>query len=329
VDFPAGEGKMIWMARAAAGVFVALAAPAAFAQTFAWERPVIGAVRPNGENQCFARARVPAEVEEFAVQRVASPARTAVRTVPAVYETVRVERVLQPERTEYIIIPGEYRTVTSPVPVSTGRSETIVHPPQYQTLTQRVLIRPEYVTWRAGCATYGRSMELAGAPDETLCRQQVPAQYKSFTRKRLVSPARTETRWIPERIEYVTRQENIKPAQVVTRVVPARTAYVNERRLVMPERIETYMIPAEIVTEKKTRIVNPERFEWREVLCDGGRESAKIRRVQTALRSKGYKIGVDGVFGPQTLNAIELFQRERKLATGYLTVETMNALGVN
>jgi uncharacterized membrane protein YkoI len=59
--------------------------------------------------------------------------------------------------------------------------------------------------------------------------------------------------------------------------------------------------------------------------------SRDIRRVQTALNRPGYDIDrVDGIWGPDTAQAVTRFQRQRGLpATGQLDQQTVNALGVS
>jgi His-Xaa-Ser repeat protein HxsA len=55
-----------------------------------------------------------------------------------------------------------------------------------------------------------------------------------------------------------------------------------------------------------------------------------IMRVQAALYSKGYDPGaIDGVMGEKTRSALRKFQQDHGLiATGSMTTETLNALGV-
>ena len=53
-----------------------------------------------------------------------------------------------------------------------------------------------------------------------------------------------------------------------------------------------------------------------------------MQGVQKALASRGHRVAVDGAFGPATLAAMEAFQRANGLAPGYLTIETLDALGV-
>jgi peptidoglycan hydrolase-like protein with peptidoglycan-binding domain len=57
--------------------------------------------------------------------------------------------------------------------------------------------------------------------------------------------------------------------------------------------------------------------------------ASKITEVQAALTAAGYTAPADGAFGPATLRAMESFQRANGLPVGYLTVSTVEALGVS
>jgi hypothetical protein len=56
----------------------------------------------------------------------------------------------------------------------------------------------------------------------------------------------------------------------------------------------------------------------------------EIREVQTALKSQGFEVVVDGQMGPRTMAALTQFQRRQGLqATGKIDSQTVAALGVN
>lgn len=60
-----------------------------------------------------------------------------------------------------------------------------------------------------------------------------------------------------------------------------------------------------------------------------GSSGATVTTIQSTLRNLGYGVGVDGVFGPQTENAVIAFQRSRGLlADGIVGPATAGAMGV-
>jgi outer membrane lipoprotein SlyB len=57
---------------------------------------------------------------------------------------------------------------------------------------------------------------------------------------------------------------------------------------------------------------------------------SKVRSAQTALNDRGYSVGVDGRWGPNTESAVRSFQAKNGLTeNGKLDSATLNALGVS
>jgi len=82
-------------------------------------------------------------------------------------------------------------------------------------------------------------------------------------------------------------------------------------------------------TVSKEVMVEPGRMLWKRVLCESNLSPDIIRQIQTALIEKGFNTGgVDGVIGGQTREAVAQFQKDRDMAEGGLTYETLEALGI-
>ncbi len=302
-------------------VFVGLMATAAFVGAAgAQEMPV---AQPG---QCFARVSIPAVYETYTEVNVVEPEYMGTKTIPPTFEMVDTQVLVSAERTEPVTIPAVYRTVRETVMIEPERTEQVPVAATWQTYTERVMVRPAYVTWKPGTGVFGRASTQNG---ELLCRVEVPAEYATVQRRRMTAAETTRTRVIPAVTRTQTRQEMMAPARVEQRTVPAIYRTVKERRVVTPSREEPVLVPA--VTRKETlrRVVSPARTEWREVLCDTNASKAKIAEVQRALNRRGFATASDGVFGPATLASMERFQRANNLATGYLTMETVQALGVS
>jgi peptidoglycan hydrolase-like protein with peptidoglycan-binding domain len=58
--------------------------------------------------------------------------------------------------------------------------------------------------------------------------------------------------------------------------------------------------------------------------------NSEVREIQQALNKKGFNTGkVDGIWGPETRQAVEQFQRKQNIqANGELDQHTLSALGV-
>ncbi|MEL6569581.1 MAG: peptidoglycan-binding domain-containing protein [Pseudomonadota bacterium] len=289
--------------------------------------------------ECFARVLIPETTEVVTEQVVDRPEATEIQVIPATFETVTEQVLVKEETIEYRTIPATYETITEQVLIEPEKTETIVVPAQFETYTEQVLVRPAYTTWKPGAGLFGRgaagtgtqpgSGETQVATGELLCRVEVPAVYDTVSRTRLVTPETTETRVIPARYETVTKQVVATPPQVVEEVIPAIFDTVEVRRQVTAPREEVITIPATFKTIEKRVVTGGGGLEWREVLCDTNASPAKIREVQSALTAAGYQTPTDGAFGPATLRSMEAFQRANGLPIGYLTVSTVQALGVN
>ena len=121
----------------------------------------------------------------------------------------------------------------------------------------------------------------------------------------------------------------VEPARVVEQVVPAVHETVTVLKMVEPAREDIVVIPATYKTVEKRMVTGGGNVEWREVLCDTNASPEKIVEIQRALTASGYPVPDDGSFGPATLDAMEEYQRANGLPVGYLTVSTVEALGVS
>ena len=166
---------------------------------------------------------------------------------------------------------------------------------------------------------------------QILCRVEIPAEYRTVTRSRLVRPERivyvtafsadgtplgysdtpveiaalTETvtrevevqpervteQIIPARFETVTRTVEVEPERVVEEVIPARYETVSRRVVVTPAREEQITVPPQTQQITRTVFDGASQFAWREVLCEINTTPEAIRTIQVALRDQGFDPG--------------------------------------
>lgn len=77
--------------------------------------------------------------------------------------------------------------------------------------------------------------------------------------------------------------------------------------------------------------VADEHMSWEQILCANDKTPTRIVEVQRSLYRGGYNPGpIDGVVGPQTLAAINAFQKDFNLTVANeLTIETVDALNIH
>ncbi len=287
--------------------------------------------------QCFARVLIPETTQIITEEVVDQPERSEIKVIQAQYETVTETVVVKEATTQYRVVPATYETVTEQVVVEAEKTEKIVIPATIESYTEQVLVRPAYTTWKPGAGLYGRgnagfgpgTTNTTATTGELLCKVEVPAEYTTVTRTRVATPETTDVRVIPARYETVTKQVVSQPAQVIEDIIPAVTETVQVRKMVSPAREEVIIIPATYKTIEKREVTGGGGVEWRQVLCDTNTSSAQIAAVQTALTAAGYSVPADGVFGGATLTAMEAYQRANGLPVGYLTVSTVESLGLS
>ena len=120
------------------------------------------------------------------------------------------------------------------------------------------------------------------------------------------------------------------PARVVRTPQPAQYEMIRVRKLVSPEQVVRTLTPIEYQSVASKEKVSDEHFAWRRVICDASLDETMIRGLQRALKKRGfYPDKVDGIFGAASRDAVESFQSNNGLARGALTVETLEALGLD
>ena len=134
---------------------------------------------------------------------------------------------------------------------------------------------------------------------------------------------------IPAKYKTVSREVVAQPPQVVEDLIPAEFGSVTKQVLVTPAREDVTVIPATYKTVEKRVVTGGGGLEWREVLCDTNTSRSEVAEIQRALTAAGYNAPDDGEFGPGTLRAMEAYQRANGLPVGYLTVSTVQSLGVS
>lgn len=293
--------------------------------------------------QCFARVLIPEAATVREEQVIEQPARTEIRMIPAQYEMVDETILVREASVEFQVVPATYRTVVETLLLEPERAEQAMVPAAVETYQERVLVRPAYTTWKTGSGLYGRRISEGAATTsaaepgaegseiptgELLCRIEVPAEYATVTRTRAAGAAIAQTRIVPARTETIQREVLVSPARVEERRIPAEYRTIKVRRQVAPARQETVIVAATVRTAQTRVVTRPASMEWREVLCETNATPAAIQAVQAALTARGYPTAVDGRFGPSTLAAMERFQQANGLAVGYLTMDTVRALGV-
>jgi hypothetical protein len=158
---------------------------------------------------------------------------------------------------------------------------------------------------------------------------EVPAKYRRVERQVLKRPAVYRRVVEPAVFETVKKRVIDKPEHTIEVKVPATTKTVRVQHVVEPAKVKRIKVPAVYERYSYREKIADETLVWRQILCKRDASEARIRDVQRALNERGFDAGyADGILGKRTRTAIHSFQQEKGLATGRLSVETLDALGI-
>jgi len=224
--------------------------------------------------------------------------------VPTRYQTV-TDRVLNRQASERVeIIPAKYEVVEEQVMVNQASRRLEEVPAEYGWVEENVLVEAARTEWKEGRGIIEKVDNTTG---EIMCLVEVPARYQTVRRQVVVKPATTRVVEIPAVYQTVKVTKMVSPPQ--------------EKRIPIPEEYQT-------VT--RTEQVSDGYLEWRRVLCETNMTPDMVSRIQSALMKAGHNPGnIDGVMGSQTHMAIKSYQKQKGLAEGDLTYETIESLGVS
>ena len=224
--------------------------------------------------------------------------------IPAKYKTVKKKVVKTPATTKIIEIPAETKTIKVKKLISPAKTEITTVPAVKRTIEKKVLEHSPSFSWIKEGNSIEKGLTYTG---HEICLVETPAIKKKISKTVLETPA-------------TTKKIAIKPTYKTIKV----------KKLV--EEAKEIKTPIEAVykeIQKKEKISEAHQ-SWKRILCQTNMNKEVILKIQNALKAKNYNPGkIDGVLGRDTRVALDKYQRDNSLATGGITYETLNALGIN
>ena len=149
--------------------------------------------------------------------------------LPAQYETIQ-EQVLVEEAYDTVSIQdAQYRMVDKTVLVSEASTRIEEVPAVYRTETEQVVDVPAHTIWKQGT---GPIQRIDAATGEIMCLVEVPATYKTISKRVLASPATTRVVEIPAQYKTIKVRELVSEAQELRNTIPAKYKNVSSQRRV-------------------------------------------------------------------------------------------------
>ena len=221
--------------------------------------------------------------------------------VPAKYKTLTTTTLKNPSRVELVNVPEETKAINVSMLASDAVIEKAAQSAEYKKVTLTSKSSDASFSWTAA-GTKGNGSFTGNQ----ICLKAQPAKYTNVKKLVIASAATVQETKVPEVSKSIRVNSVVTEAQEVKTAVPAVYGSV----------------------EKRSRVAS-ERLEWRSVLCKTNMNEGLNNDIQVALKAKGFYDGpIDGIWGRGTMSGIEAFQKKNGLATGGLTLDALEKLGV-
>lgn len=291
---------------------------------------------------------VPAKFGEETDKVMIRPSHKRLIEVPAVFVASNEQVMVAPATTQWQKGSGPIQKIDN----LTGDIMCLVDvPAQYETVGKQIVETDALVTSVTEAALVEKISIQKLLSDATEKRTPVEAEYESIDRLRVAAPARYK--WLakgkavvardgaatgrvacyketPAQMASYEREVVKRPARFAREQVPPLVETINVSNLIAEARSVSVPVPGETIQIERITKVADAKLEWMPVLCDTNMSTDVITRLQKALKREGYEPGpIDGLLGKGTLDAVESYQQDKKMAQGGLTMDTLASLGVS
>lgn len=291
------------------------------------EIPAVGEpVMDIQPGQCWVYAQIhPRSVEDNLEVKVRD-SEVRLEVTPAEFRRGLKKVVTKQGTKTYRVKPATYKEVVEKVEIKPETTRLVVEPAVYEDVEEEVVLeeaRTELEPCRtSGAAAYARASSAFG-----FCAKEIPAKTKTVSVTKLVKPETTRTEVIPAEYKTVTRWEVDEPAEVIPVTMQDEVDALEIAELVKPAETVQQEVPAEVLSMNVKRYEGKPKIVARQAVCDRNLTSEMVLEMQQRLANLGYAPGLhDGLLGPATLDALTFYQRENGLASGAITIETLEHL---
>jgi len=290
---------------------------------------------PNAKpGQCWSRVLIPATYQTNSERVLLKPASEKISISPASYETVTEQLLVKEESTKLVVVPATYKMVEERVMVKPAHTSIRTIPAVYENVTEQVLEKAAHTVWKrgAGFRTSALQTKIDNGTGEVMCLVEVPASYRTVTKRVLVTPEQVVENVQPAEYKVVSRRVIDQPATTQSVTIPAEYRTVEVQRLVTPE--QQFVTPIEAVYKDVTSQVKvtDEELKWAEVLCEDNMTNQTVASLQELLQKSGtYNGPIDGRYGPMTERAANDYAKRNGLPTGsrLISLETAKHIGLD
>ncbi|TWU02238.1 hypothetical protein [Stieleria varia] len=288
---------------------------------------------PNPKaGECYIRVRQAAKYKTVEQKVLVKAASVRYEITPAKFKDVEKKVLVRPETVRYQVVPAKYETKKVTVVLSPEHEELIAVETKFENKKSKIETKPERVEWKRGSGLISKEdLTHDGQPTtDILCLVREPAEFHEYTEQVIAEKAKVERKEINAQEQVVETTVLVSPAQVKEIKEPAEYKTIKVRELVSSASEKRVDVPAEYETVKRQVLLHPETLVWQRVLCNTNITPEILKRIQKALKDKGFDPKTDkATWNRPMQHAVERYQHKHKLATGGLTYEFLEHIGVN
>ena len=281
-------------------------------------------------DQCWAQMVIYPRKETFTQEVVTKDGRLRYDVHPPVLKTLDESVTVRDGAWSFKVEPPRYKEVVEQVKVKDEIKKFVVEPAVYANEKESVMIESERLEMRS-CRSAGQ--RLAGSKQatasQTQCAVSIPAKYKTVTRKVLTKPETVTEVITPAVYQTIVKWELVENAQAYAIEIPAETVNKQVVRVDTPAQALPQSIPPDVREFTVTNYEKAPQLAWRQVVCAKDASPSMVEDLQSALKREGLELGaIDGKLGKRTMKAVETYQIQKGIASGFLTYEILDLMGL-
>jgi len=211
--------------------------------------------------------------------------------IPAQYETVSEQVLVEEAYDQISMSDAKYNWIEKEVLVREASTRLESVPATYETVTEQLIDKPAHTVWKKGTGPIQRIDEATG---EIMCLVEVPATYKTISKRVLKSAATTRTINVPAEYKAVKVRELVSGPEEIRNQVPARYKALSSKRKTAERSFVWHEIhnkehPSSTRTGNKICLVETQpRYET--ITKTVVKTPASTRRVEVPAEYKSLKV---------------------------------------
>ncbi len=283
---------------------------------------------PNAKaGECYAKVLIPAEYETKTQEKLLKDSVEKLKVTAPTYKNVDYRILDKAESFKYVLTPATYKCTQNRVMVAPEKTTYKVIPATYKETQDKLLVSSAHKMWKKG---KGPITKIDNHTGDIMCLVEIPAKYKTVKTTVVDQAERTEKIVTPAVYKNIKAKTVDKEASYEKIIIPATYKTITVQELEKEAVISKDVTDKTYQTVTSTYMTKAEDLKWERILCQTNTNKNVVKELQQELSDRNYNPGpIDGVYGKQTQKALTAFQVDNNLPSGALTLESLDALGIN